>query len=107
MHQIYVKMRQIKPINILDVKVESLELFTFISFTTKTSGTEKSLWLPTKNIKDYFLVNHGHLGINKTNIDDFLLKKDPKYKLTKEHIEEFLNFYLYDNVIIKEQQLNN
>ena len=99
-------MRKLKPITVKEVKIENLELFTFLKFTTSDHDKDKSLWISTKDLKNFYLDKYLHLGINKSNVDDFLLQKDVKYKLTNEDVENFLNYYLYDNVIYKEQTYN-
>ena len=99
-------MRQIKPLTVRETKVESLELFTQIKFNTTITGNDKTIWVSSQVLKQYFLDKYAHLGINKVNVDDFLLRKDPKYKVESEDIEKFLIHYLYDNVIIKEETYN-
>ena len=44
-------MRKLKPITVKEVKIENLELFTFLKFTTSDHEKDKSIWVSTKAFK--------------------------------------------------------
>ena len=89
-------MLRYKSENIIVVKVLREDLFINISFHTPNTEKERILLIYTKTFENYFLENYKHLGINTTNVEDFITKKDPKYKLELEDVEKFLDKYLYD-----------
>jgi hypothetical protein len=84
-----------KYINVIEIIFEN-SIETRITFKTKEK--EKTLWVPTPHIKDFFIERYKHLGINSTNIEDFIAQTDPKYKITKDDMEYFLDKYLFENV---------
>ena len=43
--------------------------------------------------KEYILENHEHHGINEVNYNDFIAKKDVKYKLSDEYLIQFIEWF--------------
>ena len=85
-------------ITVLNLKRENNGIFTVISFYTSSQEEEKTIVVHTNIVESYFIETHKHLGINSTNVKDFLTDKDPKYKVEIEDVEKFLDKYLYDGI---------
>lgn len=89
-----------KYITVTDVTFSKNSVFTTIIFYTNSEKKEKTIMVQAKVVSAYFLDTYKHLGINSNNVEDFLSKTDPKYKVVLKDIEKFLDYYLYDKICI-------
>lgn len=94
-----------KYINVEEAVRESYT--TTIKFRNPTTKKLDEIIIRNIFIEDYFLNNYKHLGINATNVVDFLNRTDAKYKIELEDIEKFLDTYLYNvKCIVDSEQLS-
>jgi len=93
-----------KYITVTGITRENNGIFTIISFYTVSEEKEKRVIVHTKAIEAYFIDKYKHLGINATNVKDFLTKDDPKYKVELEDVEKFMDNHLYDAAIKEDVQ---
>ena len=85
-------------INVVECTIEN-SITTMIKF--ECNNEHRMLWVPTSYFKQFFIDEYKHLGITISNVEDFIKGDDPKYKISNDDVEYYLDKYLYNNVEFK------